>query len=124
MPQRDAIHDLVGRFVAALGAQDAAALADLFTDDAVHDDPTGEGQDVGPERIREFYAQRFHVPVTAASLEGPTAIHGPLAAFRVVVEIPAGRTPFRLLTCYLADVGPTGQFRSLRAVPDPVALNG
>ena len=122
MPDRRAVQDLVARYVAALDARDVDALAATFTDDAVHDNPMGAGSDTGVAAIRAFYDQTFSVPA-AASLDGPIAVHADTAAFRVVVEIPAGRTPFRLLLCYLAEISPDCRIAVLRAVPDSVALN-
>jgi hypothetical protein len=41
----------------------------------------------------------------------------------VRIEIPAGRTPFRLLTTDLVEVSADNRFRTLKAVPDAKVLN-
>ncbi len=58
-----------------------------------------------------------------AVLDGPPTIHGRFAAFRVRIEIPAGRTPFRLLITDLVEVSADNRFRTLKAVPDAKVLN-
>jgi hypothetical protein len=39
------------------------------------------------------------------------------------VEIPAGRTPFRIMITDLVEVSPDLRFSTLRAVPDAKVLN-
>ncbi|MCW2774077.1 MAG: steroid delta-isomerase [Nocardioides sp.] len=122
MPSRDQIRDLVERYVAALDGQDLDTIVGLFTEDAVQDDPVGEGANVGHAAIRAFFTERFLVAFDAR-LDGPPTIHGSFAAFRIAVEIPAGRTPFRILITDLVEVTPDLRFRTLKAVPDAKVLN-
>jgi steroid delta-isomerase len=122
MPSRDQIRDLVERYVAALDAQDLDTIVGLFTENAVQDDPVGEGSNVGQAAIRTFFAEAFTVAFHA-TLDGPVTIHGRFAAFRLTVEIPAGRTPFRILITDLVEVSPDLRFSTLKAVPDAKVLN-
>ena len=122
MPSREQITDLVERYVAAMDAQDIDGCVAAFTEDATQDDPVGEGANVGHAAIRRFFEEAFQVAFDA-TLDGPPTIHGRFAAFRVRVEIPAGRTPFRLLITDLVEVSADNRFSTLKAVPDAKVLN-
>ena len=122
MPSREQITALVERYVAALDAQDVDGCVGAFTEDATQDDPVGEGANVGHAAIRAFFEERFQVAFDAV-LDGPPTIHGRFAAFRVRIEIPAGRTPFRLLITDIVEVSADNRFRTLKAVPDAKVLN-
>ncbi len=122
MPSRDQISDLVERYVAALDAQDLDTIVGLFADDAVQDDPVGEGSNVGHGAIRAFFEERFQVGFDA-QLDGPATVHGRFAAFRIRIEIPAGRTPFRILVTDLVEVSADNRIKTLKAVPDAKLLN-
>ncbi|MDQ6642243.1 MAG: nuclear transport factor 2 family protein [Actinomycetota bacterium] len=122
MPNREQIVSLVQRYVAAVDAQDVDAATALFTEDGHQEDPVGDGPNVGHAAIREFFEQSFSVPFEAR-LEGPVTVHGRFAAFRIRIEIAAGRTPFLMLITDLVEVSQDGRFSSLRAVPDSKALS-
>ncbi|MEP6817207.1 MAG: nuclear transport factor 2 family protein [Marmoricola sp.] len=121
MPNRDQIVTLVERYVAAVDAQDVEAATALFTEDGHQEDPIGDGPNIGHVAIMEFFEQSFSVPF-GARLEGPVTVHGRFAAFRIRIEIAAGRSPFLILVSDLVEVSPDGRFSSLRAVPDSKAL--
>jgi hypothetical protein len=118
--RRERIVDLVERYVAAVDAQDVEAATALFHADARREG--GEGVNVGHAAIREFFEQSFSLGF-AATLFGPVTVHGMVAAFRVRIEVPAGRTPFVVLVTDLVEVTPDWRFASLRAVPDSKALS-
>ena len=125
MAQRTDIVALVEAYVDAVGRQDVEAAVEVFAEDAVVDDPVGEGHNVGHDQIREFLRQWFSVGFTAR-LDGPVGVHGSFAAFRYVIEIPAGRTPFRVQVTDLAEVRRAGDgllFTTLKVIPDSTALN-
>jgi steroid delta-isomerase len=122
MPNRDQIVSLVHSYVAAVDAQDVAGATALFTEDGHQEDPIGDGANTGHAAIREFFEQSFSVAFDAR-LEGPVTVHGRFAAFRIRIEIAAGRTPFLLLITDLVEVSADCRFSSLRAVPDSKALS-
>ncbi len=122
MPNRDQIVSLVQSYVDAVDTQDVEAATALFTQDGHQEDPIGEGVNHGRAAIREFFEQSFSVPFDAR-LEGPVTAHGRFAAFRIRIEIAAGRTPFRMLVTDLVEVSSDCLFSSLRAVPDSKALS-
>lgn len=121
MPSRDQIVSLVQRYVAAVDGQDIDGATVLFTEDGHQEDPIGDGANRGHAAIREFFEQSFSVPFDAR-LDGPVTVHGRFAAFRIRIEIAAGRTPFLMLITDLVEVSADCRFSSLTAVPDSRAL--
>ncbi len=126
MGQRAEIVALVEAYVAAVGRQDVEATLAALAEDAVQDDPVGEGHNVGHAQIRDFLEQWFSVTFSAR-LEEPVSVHGAFAAFRYVIEVPAGRTPFRVLVHGFAEARRAAdgawRFTTLKVVPDSTALN-
>ncbi|WP_158604411.1 nuclear transport factor 2 family protein [Nocardioides mangrovicus] len=117
MPSRPEVVDLVQRYAAAVAAQDVDAATALFAADARHEDPVGEGVDHGRPAIRTFFEQWFSFTFDAR-LDGAVTVHGRFVAFRLAIEVPAGRTPFRVLVTTFVEVTPDLLVASLTAVPD------
>ncbi|MEW2359957.1 nuclear transport factor 2 family protein [Spirillospora sp. NPDC029432] len=97
MPTPDQMKKALQSYVDGFGRGDAAAIAALFADDAVVEDPVGNQPISGRAAIEEFYANA----VAAGSklvLDGPIrGSHGNGAAMAFTVEVPAMNVRIRAI---------------------------
>ncbi|MFI0350616.1 nuclear transport factor 2 family protein [Actinomadura sp. 9N407] len=88
MPTQDQMKQALQAYIDGFAAGDAAAVAALFADDAVVEDPVGNPPISGRAAIEEFYTNA----VGAGSklvLEAPIrGSHGNAAAMAFTVEVP------------------------------------
>jgi steroid delta-isomerase len=78
----------VHAYIAAFEAQDAAAAAALFADDATVEDPFGSEAVCGRDAIHAFYARAMQSGARLA-LSGPVRLAGDAAAFPFTATVAA-----------------------------------
>jgi steroid Delta-isomerase len=92
VPAPEALHDLIGRYARAVTARDPAAVAGLFTEDAVQHDPANTPPNVGRAAIEAFFQSAVDAS-TATDFE-VLALHtcGDHAAidFKITVTLDSG----------------------------------
>ena len=96
MPSPEVMQAAVQAYVCALNAADVDAIAALYADDAVVEDPVGSVPKRGIAEIRAFYAGSVSFKLQV-ELEGPVrAVAGEAAfPFSVSFEIDGRRTTIR-----------------------------
>ncbi|MES0874628.1 steroid Delta-isomerase [Sinimarinibacterium thermocellulolyticum] len=102
-------------YIDAFNRSDAAAIADLYADDATVEDPVGSPPKTGKRAIAEFYQMAV---ATGARLELAAPIrasHGKAAAmaFDVRLNMPQGRAHIRVIDVMTFDEA--GKFTSMKA---------
>ncbi len=115
MPDESTMKAAMQAYVDHFNRSDAAALADLFADDATVEDPVGSPVKRGKAEIAAFYKMAV---ATGARLElaAPVrASHGNAAAmaFNVRLNMPEGKAHIQVIDVMTFD--DAGKFASMRA---------
>ncbi|GAA3230438.1 SgcJ/EcaC family oxidoreductase [Actinocorallia longicatena] len=88
MPTQEHMKAVMQSYIDGFAAGDAAALAALFAEDAVIEDPVGNPEIHGREAIAEFYANAV-ASGAKLTLDAPIrGSHGSKAAMAFTVEVP------------------------------------
>ena len=118
MPTHDEMVRVVERYVAAFDNSDAAAVRDLFAEDATVEDPVGTPPHVGREAIHAFYA-RSMTTGARLKLDGPVRTVGNTAAFPFSVHLTLNDSPARIDVIDLFTFDEEGKVASMRAYFGP-----
>jgi steroid Delta-isomerase len=115
MPDESTMKAAMQAYVDHFNRSDAAALADLFADDATVEDPVGSPVKRGKAEIAAFYKMAV---ATGARLELAAPIrasHGNAAAmaFNVRLNMPEGKAHIQVIDVMTFD--DAGKFASMRA---------
>lgn len=97
-PETDAIHQLIGQFIAAYNAKDATKVAMLFTDGGAVLPPNASTVR-GTENVRIYYTKRFDqgasdLTLTPQTISGSGGLAFVSGDYRLVMA-PPGREPQR-----------------------------
>jgi len=91
MPSQEHMKQALQAYVDAFNAGDAAAVCDLYADDAVIEDPVGKPPISGRAAIEEFYANAI-AGGAKLSLDGPVrGSYGNRAAMAFTIDVPGMR---------------------------------
>lgn len=113
MPTQEEMKAALQGYVDGFNAGDPAAVAALFADDAVVEDPVGHPPVAGRPAIDEFYANAI-AGGAKLSLDGPIrGSHGDRAAMAFTVEVPA--MGMRIRAIDVMTFGPDGKIVKMEA---------
>jgi steroid Delta-isomerase len=122
MASADQIRHAFERYCAHLTAHDADAIADLYADDAVVEDPAGSPPIVGRPAIREFYAGALErARPDAVLLTGPVRVLASGLAGAATLESHSSRDghPVRIDIIDVMTFDATGAITSMQAYWGP-----
>lgn len=114
MPTPAQMEASVHEYLRALNAADLDALMNLFSADAVVEDPVGSAPREGLAAIREFYAGSLTHGLTLA-LEGQVRTAGSEAAFPFSVSLNYGGSPTVIRPIDVFRFDADGKIASMRA---------
>lgn len=118
MPSHDEMVRVVERYVAAFDNGDAAAVRDLFAENATVEDPVGTPPHVGHDAIHTFYARSMQTGARL-KLDGPVRTVGNTAAFPFSVHLTLDGSPARIDVIDLFSFDEDGKVASMRAYFGP-----
>lgn len=115
MPSEALMKQQMQAYIDGFNRRDAAALADLYADEATVEDPVGTPLRSGKAAITEFYKMSIATGATlklAAPIRGS---HGNAAAmaFDVELDMPQGHALIRVID--VMTFNEAGQFTSMKA---------
>ncbi|MQY08317.1 nuclear transport factor 2 family protein [Actinomadura macrotermitis] len=88
MPDHVHMKNVLRRYVELFNAGDPAAVADLYADDAVIEDPVGKPPVTGRAAIEEFYTAAMSSGVRLALVGEPRASYADRAAMAFTARLP------------------------------------
>lgn len=102
-------------YIDLFNVSDAAAIADLYADDATVEDPVGTELKVGKAAIADFYQMSVKTGAKLKLAAPIRASHGNSAAmaFDVELNMPQGRMIIRVID--VMTFNEAGKFTSMRA---------
>ena len=123
MPDPAQMIAAVEAYVAAFETGDADAVAALYAEDCIVEDPIGSPLHRGREAVRAFYAQSM---ATGAKLklEGPVRVAGEYAAFPFSVHLNFDGSPKRIDVIDTFKFDETGKVVEMRAFWGPGNMQG
>ena len=115
MPSEQTMRNAMQAYIDCFNRSDAAAIADLYSDDATVEDPVGSAVKHGKPAIAEFYQYAVSTGAKLALAAPIRASHGNAAAmaFDVELNMPQGRAIIRVID--VMTFNDAGKFTSMRA---------
>jgi steroid delta-isomerase len=114
MPSPDEMIAVVEAYVDGFAREDVAALADLFAEDAVHEDPVGTLARHGQGAIAEFLAGSVSTGAKL-TIDGPYRIGPDYIAFPMHVNLRWEGHPMRVEVIDVFHFNQAGKIRHLLA---------
>ncbi len=118
MPTPDELRAAVATYVATINGRDPAAIAALFTEDAVQADPADQPPNVGREAITAFFAAGIAASDTWTFEATEVHTCGATAAITFRIAIAMGETTMTVSGIEVFEMAEDGRFSSVRAFWD------
>ncbi|TXH99388.1 MAG: steroid delta-isomerase [Rhizobium sp.] len=115
MPTEQTMRQAMQAYIDLFNVSDAAAIADLYADDATVEDPVGTELKVGKAAIADFYQMSVKTGAKLKLAAPIRASHGNSAAmaFDVELNMPQGHMIIRVID--VMTFNEAGKFTSMRA---------
>jgi steroid delta-isomerase len=117
-PTPDELRTAVAHYADTINGRDPAAIADLFTEDAVQADPASQPPNVGRDAITRFFADG--IGASEDWTFAATAVHtcASTVAIDFTIAVQVGGSTMRISGIEVFEVDDDGRFRSAHAYLD------
>ena len=115
------IRAVMARYAVLMQTADADAIATLFAEDAVLEDPVGTPAHVGRDAIRTFFKTGFDATGGGMNFvwDGPVRVADVWGAAAATVKLEKAPDPFEVETLDVMEFRPDGLVASLKAYHGP-----